>query len=433
MSSKWDQFIVSQPNVETPTTDVAPTSQDKWSQYIVQKPETAKASEDVAKSFKFFGFEPKAETIESIRQPVGAALKRFAGGILGTPGDIEQLARSVTGTEKRQILPTSKEVESGFEKVSGQEYKPKGTAQEILAETSGALGSILGLGGPLKGASLLKSLTRTGLGAFVPATTSVISGKAELPDWMQASAVIGSGILTHRITGKSMRQIEKELYKQADTMAEKVMLPTDNLTTRLDKLQSKMSEGLSTGPKDRINKMIDELKAKASGGAIPLPNLMQARRDAIEVSKEFTREVRKGSERYWSGLRQAIDDTVGDYEKINPEFSQVYRQANSLHRGLNEARIIEKFIISHPILSSTAAGGEFFLHTLGHALVGPSITAGGAVVGKLTEFAIAMKRNPGLRKAWQDVMKDASKNEVRATLNSLRKFHKEAKEEGLTD
>jgi hypothetical protein len=216
-------------------------------------------------------------------------------------------------------------------------------------------------------------------------------------------------------------------------MAEKVMLPTDNLTTRLDKLQSKMSEGLSTGPKDRINKMIDELKAKASGGAIPLPNLMQARRDAIEVSKEFTREVRKGSERYWSGLRQAIDDTVGDYEKINPEFSQVYRQANSLHRGLNEARIIEKFIISHPILSSTAAGGEFFLHTLGHALVGPSITAGGAVVGKLTEFAIAMKRNPGLRKAWQDVMKDASKNEVRATLNSLRKFHKEAKEEGLTD
>ena len=426
MSSKWDQFIVSQPNVEEPSTNVTPTSQDKWSQYIVQKSETGKASEDVAKSFKFFGFEPKAETIESIRQPVGAALKRFAGGLLGTPGDIEQLARSVTGTEKRQILPTSKEVESGFEKISGQEYKPEGTAQEILAETSGALGSILGLGGPLKGASLLKSLTRTGLGAFVPATTSVISGKLELPDWMQASAVIGSGILTHRLTGKSMKQTANELYKKSDELAKGVMIPTDPFKNRLDKFQSTLSEGLTTGPKSKMHSAVEEIKGKISGGAVPLPSIIKFRKDVNEISKEFTKDQLKGSESYWKGLRSTIDETIGEYEKVNPEFSQTYRQANSLFRGLNEARSIENFIKKHPILSGE---GALFLKFL--TPIGISSTLTGATSLKAIEFANALRRNPGYRKAYYDVLKDASKNELKGTINSLRKFNEISKEEGI--
>jgi hypothetical protein len=431
MTSKWDKYIVDEDSSK------AASVADKWSKYVVNEeknPEISSKSEEIAKGFKFFGYQPNPETIEDIRQPVGVALKGFAEGLVGTPGNIYEVGKSVFGLpQAKNPLPTSQDVGSFFEKASGEKFQPQNLPEEILGETAGALGSILGLGGPLKGPTLAKSLQRTGLAAFIPATTSVLAGKAALPPWAQASAVIGSGLLTHRITGKSLNQIEKDLYTQSGNMSKGVVIPSNALNSRIEKLGSEMAQGLSTGPKTRIRSMMNEISAKASGGAIPLDDLIQFRKDVIEVSKEFTPEIRKGSARYWSGLRSAIDASIGDYEKLNPEFSQVYRQANSIHRGLNEARYVERFIKNHKTASGfSTAGAEGFLKILGYSLgTIPTITTAGAT--KMAEFTAAMVRNPGLRKAWKDILKDASKNEVKAVGNSLKVFEKYAKDEDLIE
>ena len=156
----------------------------------------------------------------------------------------------------------------------------------------------MGLGGPLEGANLVHSLFRTGLAAFVPASVAVGISKTGLPDWVKTSAVIGAGLLTHRITGKSMKEISRGLYSQAEELSKDVVLPTENLISRIDKLQGKMSEGLKTGPKSRINDAINEIRGKAQGGAVPVKDLMQFRRDVNEISKEFTKDQLKGSENY---------------------------------------------------------------------------------------------------------------------------------------
>lgn len=385
--------------------------------------------------FKIYGKDPfTEEEYKNLRQNVGYGLKKLSGGMLGSLGDILQFVKQTglggpVGNNIPQILPTSETIEKGFEKLSGEQYQPTGAIGEYAGEAAGFLGSILGLGGPLKKSGKIPGMARTALAAIIPSSFLTTAKKMDLPEWAQVAGTVGAGFLTHRLTGKSLRTIESDLYKRAESLSQGESLYSDELLKRLENLQERLAEGLKTGPKSRINSMLEEIAAKAGGGAIKVHDLMQFRRDINEVSKEFTKDQLKGSERYWRPLRNAIDQTIGDFEKTNPEFSEAYRNANSLHRGLNESRAIENFIRNNKTLAGLGGAADAFLFYLGHGIDPIS----GAATAKIAEFSVALARNKGLRNAWWNIIKDASKNEIKGTATSLKKFNNELEKEGLLD
>lgn len=416
-------------------------------------------AQQIAKSFKFYGYEPKPSTIEAVRKPLVQKLvaptTEFVSSALGSPGDLLSLvnqliakpvSEKITGQEGvpfeetflGKLIPTSEKVHKGFETLAEEKLRPETIGEELLGTTAGFLGSMIGLGA--------KGLTKPGkipftvktmppaiknvLNAFAPASAFVATKKADLPPWLQASATIGTSLLMHRATGKSLKQINKDLYDKSSEMSKNVMLPSTGLENRLNNLESVMSKGLKTAPKSRILNLIDEMKAKASGGAVPLDDLIQYRKDIIETSKEFTKELRKGSEKFWKPLRAAVDNTIGDYEKLNPEFSKVFREANSLFRGINESKKIENFLSKNKFGSSVSGLASAYLMKTLKSMVG--ITPTTALVGAKSYFFInALRKNPGFRKAYKDILKNAANENVRGTSRALKNFNQIAEKDKI--
>lgn len=415
--------------------------------FVDIKPSTK--SQEVAKGFKFFGYQPKAETIEPIRhqlmQKLVEPVTEFTTSALGAPGDVlsllneiiaRPLSEKLTGKPSQsfeesllgQFIPTSERLHKGIEEFAGEKIRPETTSEELLGTTAGFLGSMLGFGTKGLGkagqipftAKKIPATVKTVLSAFAPATAFVSAKKADLPPWMQVGATIGTSLLTHRLTNKSIPQISKDLYVKSDKLAKNVLMPAEKLNRRLDNLQQIMSKGLTTAPKSRINTLINEINGKASGGAIPLSDLIQFRKDIIEVGKEFTKEQMKGSEVFWKPFRATIDNTINDYK--NPEFQKTFREANSLYRGIQESKKMESFLKKHWQGTALGLGGEYLLKQVGHSLGIPTIGVLGGI--KTYNFINSLRKNPGFRKAYKDLLKNATNENIKGTSRALKNFNK---------
>ena len=378
--------------------------------------EPSEGAKKTAKNLNFFGIQPKAETIEKIRRPVGIGAKGFTQGALGQLGNLAEILGPLAGP-LGQFFPSSKQVGKDFESVAGEKFTPETTTEEFIERGAEGAGSILGTGGPLKAATGIGQVAKTTAAALVPAGVSLFTEKENLPPWMQAAATIGSSLALHRASGKSLRSIEKDLYGQARNLAAGQNVDASQLSRNLNTLEQQLSKGGSTGPKSAVKGLVDEIKAKIANGRISMEDLMEFKRNINERAGEFFKI--SGSKGFWKLLGKNVDNAIQVFEQTNPQFKDAYRYANSLHKGLNESRVIERFIKSHPILAGHAGGINALLHFSG--IGAPGI--GTAALAKGAEVATALVRNPGLRRAYFDFLKSASKGEVRGALAALKKFN----------
>lgn len=387
--------------------------------------EPSNKSKEIA-SEKIYGWQPfTPEQVEAQRHKIGIGLKGFAGGLLGSLGDLSEFAQSIAGIEKPfKILPSSQDVGAFFEKASGEKFTPETTGEQFLFQGTTGLGSILGLGGPIKGATKLGTLARTALGAFVPAGVATITEKEKLPPWMQAASTIGSSFLLHRLTGKGLKDMERALYKKVNSLVpEGTTVPAPKLESKIGHLESDLKKGLEATSESAVLKTLDKLRNKIIDGEIGVDELAASRRSLVEMRLE--NEIRKSprARNLLNSLFDGIDETIENYGQKNPEYLKLYRQANSLHKGLQESKSIEHFIKKNPYLA--IAGATFLQY------ISPFTTGATVVLGKGAALGSALARNPGLRKAYWEVLKNASKEEGKATLSSLKKFNKEAEKSGL--
>lgn len=389
--------------------------------------EPSEKSKEIA-SEKIFGYQPfTAEQIETARHKVGIGLKGVASGILGSLEDISEFAQGIVGVKKPvKFLPSSQDVGEFFEKASGEKFSPETTGEEFLEKGTTFLGSLLGLGGPLKGGSKIGSLGRTALGAFVPAGVATVAEKENLPSWMQAASTIGSSFLIHRLTGKGLKDMEKALYKKAESLLpEGASVDASQLESKIGRLETGLRKGLEAPSESAVLKTLDKFRNKIQDGEIAIDELTAARRSLVEMT--LTDEVRKSprARTLLKSVFKDIDDTIGEYGKKNPEYVETYRQANSLHRGMQESKKIGNWIKQHPYLA-TAAGS--FLGVFSPLGLGTSLAA-----GKSLAIGSALARNPGLRKAYWEVLKNASKQEVKGTATALKKFNSQLKKTDLEE
>jgi hypothetical protein len=404
--------------------------------------EPSNKTKKIAKEFKLFGYEPKPETIAPI-QKTAEQWVRYPGveltsSLFGKFGDMASLANEILGKpvagksfEEIPILgqiPTSERFHKGAEELAGEKIRAESLPQEIFGTGMGFLGSLLGFkgaGGLTKAGRIpfttkkLPASVKSLITTFAPATAYVGSKRMDLPPWMQVGATIGTSLLAHKATNKSIGEISGELYKMRDQLSKDVIMPGTPFAEDLNVLFAKMKKGGTTPVEKEIMKFFDEIKAKAEGGDIELDELIKSRSKLFNVSDMFTKKQKKGTELFWNEAERIIDKHIKNYK--NTLFQNINDEANSIYRGIKESRRMETFLTSSKIHSILGIGGGFLLKYLKNMIgIGP---VSAALSIKSYNFARALQRNPSFRNAYKNVLKNATNENVPSTIRSIKGFN----------
>ena len=305
---------------------------------------------------------------------------------------------------------------------------PKGEAETFMGKAAEFGGEFLTgniLTGPIgRGANIFTKIFKPFVNAFVPGAALAGAQILDLPPWAQALSTIVTSIFTHKATGKNLRQYNSETYKKAfDVLPENAMGSTNKLGNKLDVLKNELKKGGEAPSEKAVLTAINQVESKIKNGQIPIDNATALKRSFNEyiIADEVRKQPR--ARNLFKSINSSLDEIIEDYGKTqNPKFLKFYREANSAHKGLNENRMIERFIKSHPVASTVGSHLVYALLDIPFSTLG-----GGAAVLKGTELLSAFARNKGLRSLYGKVLKDASKENVSSMTKSIKTLEKEFK------
>lgn len=398
---------------------------------IIEDEKVSPKADEIAEQFKFFGYKPEARTIENLRRKAGVGLRGALQG-LGVPGEIAELGQRLVGVKKPlKVLPTTKDLGQLFDRTAGEDFTPQNTSEEFINRGTEFLTAAFSLGGLSKAPTAARALGKNLLNAFVPAGVSIGAEQANLPPWMQAAATIGSSILTHKFTNRSLRDINREWQRSARNALKDELVDVAPIESKLSEMLKdiRRTKLKSSPSRQFLEKQINPILEKTKRRLIPFEEWDGINQTLGEVSRE-AREL-KGGKRLLGQIQSIVQEEGKQLQRKNPDGYKAFRLANSLTKGLNESRFIENWLKRNPKLAAQSGVMAAFLKA---AIGSPAVTALKGGIGlKATEMTAALARNKGLRKAYFEVMKNAAAENTKGTLASLKKFNAQAKKEGLED
>src|SRR5215831_11189453 len=437
----WSKYLIEDtPLVEQEETAIQQSNQDgdqviDWDQYLSKQ--------------------DKWKLPESTRNPIRSAA-RFSETILGLPGDTVQFAKNLLeylpktpkildreqnfiqkmGREVIESFPTSQELKEISSYLSNGFTDPQ-SAQEEFGDDIISLGTALLTG--LKDPTKLKTLGK----AYGLATAAKGGGKvAELygaGEKGKSYTELGTLILSSLLTRRYADGFVKNKYQKARSLIpENTMQDTTSLLSDLNKAEIELSKGLpkTSSTKSKALSTLEEIKNKASGGAMPMEEIVDAYHDVNELrtSKKLFEDLNSTEKKLMKSrldkVQEPIRKSIENYGKNNTEFYQEWEEANQAHSVLAKNRSAKDFIIKNMktipghLLLSGAVKLFVGLPALG------SLGAGFAAyqTGKIMTRIVT---NPSLRKYYFEVINSASQENLPATIKSLSKLNKELeKEEG---
>jgi hypothetical protein len=412
---------IEEPRVATPIDTPPPTERYR----LVEEEDPLAKEREIAESMRIFGWQPQPETIAKIRHPTGIALKGIAKGILGSPGELIDFAQRLTGVEKPfKILPKTEDIGKMFDHLSGEQFDPQNLGEEIIDRGTEFLGSMLALGGPLKATTAAKTLGRTVLGAFAPAAASVATEKAKLPPWMQVSATLGTSFLTHRLTGRGLRDMERDLYSTAHQRAGTNTIDATSLQREAKALAGKLrSGGVAESDRKALEKTTDILQSIGKGKEIKVQTLMNIKRKINEArgqlfAKDLGKEGVRAARRNIDKTSRLVNNAIKSFD--DPAFQTAYTTANDLHAGIQETSKLYGFLRKH--IPSTGLGA-ILLKNAGLLTFKTGVAF--PIVGQTGLFFKSLAKHPAYRKAYFNLLKNAAKEEVRGTATAYKNLQKE--------
>ena len=413
------KIVEETPEEEVPTTKfriIEETSQEN----IEEKPSIFK---NLLEKTAPFRFEPSKEALEKVRHPLGVSAKGFAKGVFGTPGDLANFVQQLVGIKKPlTLLPTSEMVGDLFDKLTEEQFNPENLPEEFAERGAEFLGSIIGLGGPLKAPTFAKTIGRNILAAFAPAGVSLFAEKANLPPWAQVASTIGTSYLTHRLTGKGLNDIERGLYKKSRELAGDNVISAKNLKNSAQKLITELEKGgIEASDKPALKKITDAL-GEIKDDKIKLQDLLDTKVKLNEVrgqlfEKDLGKAGVRAARKKINDVAKLFDNTIKEFE--NPEFQQIYKQANQLHGGRAETTKTYNFLKKNILPSGI---GAVILKTLVPSAAKGALAA--VPVAQVGYFMKALAKYPGYRKAYFEILKNAAKEDARGTISAVKKLEK---------
>ena len=390
---------------------------------------------------------------------VGYAGKKFTGELIGGFGSLAELIGKIPylgGGAKAisTILPKVEGVEKGYEKVLGRKFEPTGMISEILGEAARFAGGLISFGGMPRAATTAGRIGRGLVATGLPAAASVLTKKGKLPPWAQAAATIGTSLAAHKLTGLDARQIERGLYREARTSAGNATINARQgirgtggargLPSFESELRTMRNEilrgGTSSVYKDPTLKHINDLlnSIHRNKGNMSIQELLAFRENINTTRGTLFKRAMSGevnapkAKRLINNLNGSLDNFLNRYQ--NPEFQRAYRTANSIHKGRMDTRKIYEFLSSHAFNKTYSSGVGL---GLAYSMINGSIgtiagkAAPAAAIAQAGAWANAMAKNPGLRYAFREFLRSASREELKATGKALNNLGIEAKKAKL--
>lgn len=373
---------------------------------------------------------------------------RVVETVLGFPGDIVQFTKTVgeklpatkqkptglqdVGRSLLEKLPTSEDIKSVSSYLTGGFTDPQGAAEELGDELT-SLSTALAI--PFKNPEKFTSFLGT-LGKSIAKSIPAVGARKTVEEFgggqgAQSAAELGTLFLTGLIGKKTANKFVGEQFSQAKSKIPKgAMIPTQTLVSDLERVERDLSKGISTPTKKEVLGAVEELKNKASGGAMPVEDLVQSYHDINErltgkkLFDDLSKSERKLLKTRYDQFKTQVNNAVADYGRYNPEFFDQWKKANQGFATIAQSRKISNFFEKNvkklpPYLIPSVAVDLF----MGH----PTATGATALsfVGiKTGEMLNRIAKSPILRKHYTDVISAATEENFPAVVRSLKELDK---------
>lgn len=434
-----NQFLVKdEPEDFSP--EVSPTREPiDVSRYLVKEPETM---------------------IEAATRQAARTGSRIAETVLGLPGDLIQLAKTIgmalpgaeeqptfiqrLGQQAIEKVPTSSDLQRFSEKITSDYTKAQNPAEEFSDDVfSLASGLFIGGGGGAasKGKVLMKGLKSVGkaLSARTARKGAELLGAGEKG---QLATEIGTLFAIDLVSPKMVDKFVGDLFNSARSEIKPgTLIRTAGLEQELNRLGSEFATEAFPATTADVGKSLTDLSAKASGGAMPISDLvgnyhqinmrMTARGLYDGLGKREAAVLRRNFEKY----RRIIGNTIEDYgRQSNPEFLKRWKEAKHAYGTMAESRKLGNFIArkidkipSHLYggIALELIGGAAFGHPVAAASAA-GITLAGVGVGRAAlnvgESLIQISKDAKLSRYYRQAITAASQEKLPDLIRNLEKL-----------
>lgn len=421
-----------------------------WSQFKEVKP----APKEESPEFDWSQFkEVKEEKPESFTEKIERHILRSASRIgetaLGLPGDIASLpstllqkgAEKITGKDQSTAanvakavfpganLPTSSQLKEKAVEASEGYLAPKGKGEEISDEVIQDFTSLLS---PAKaGGSLLKTLSRKlGIAAGATGAKELAAGFGA-GEKGQAGTKVGTMFLLSIFDPKGASKYVSNLYQDAkELVPEGAKVSAKNLSLELSSLRKQLEKGGSAASKTKAIQKIDEINSKISKKQIPVEELTEFKKTINESRASLYDEFKSDkagralAKRNLDSVSKTVDNALGDYAKVNPEWGNVYNDANAGYAAIQSskkaAKSVAEFLRQNPHLKYGALAAELFLAPKSIAFL-PLAYAG----IKGVELLARISKSSVLRKYYIGAAEAAVKEDAAAFARNMEKLDSE--------
>ena len=214
----------------------------------------------------------------------------------------------------------------------------------------------------------------------------------------QSNTKIGALMASYLINPGSARQLENRLYNQQNlALPQNASIDAPHLQSFIRSNRNRLQRGGSAPSKTEAIRKLDELEEAFVNGRIPMRELTEFKKSineliadrysAIGVSKEGSAATLHNLNR----IGTAVDRTISRYGRRNPNWHNIYRQANEVHGALSRGAQIRNWLDKQ---RSGALKNAGLAHALGHGISAPVAT--GAIAAELSiraaSIAIIAKR-----------------------------------------
>lgn len=412
--------------------------------------ESAPKKKSFGQEFKEFFTSPEENPFE---QGLGTAVRGVSSAILGAPGNINELSRSaaegtvnfvssllggpqIENQERTRILPTTSDVEKGFDVATEGKYVPTEetkpyyeTGQDIASmflPGSGALKAWQKIAIPIVG-----QLSKQGIKALGGSEKSQELGKL---GFMLGMSIAGTAN-GEKYASNLLQQSESLLTP--GTMID--ALPTSNVINRLK--NSTWFRGADTPSTRPAKQLIEAIEKNISGGQMEGQMAVQLRKNANEIQKNLgafdvvSKSDKKKAILHLNEAKEAVMKGLDHYGKTrDPIFWKLNQEANMAYATIAKSQVLKRAIEKYaPSLKSNAAKALFGGGSLAGAgtlitkaplaaagsLGGAAATAGALKTGQILYRVMA---NPKLREYYSNVIKYAAKDNSKAIVLNLQRL-----------
>jgi len=415
--------------------------------------------------FDFSKYHDKKEptVLEETGRHVVRTGARIAESVAGTGGNLVGFAKYLTkalpklpealesgvgggspiqkyGRKALEKLPSSDDLKKLSSEFTSGFTDPQSAQEEFGDEVAGLFGDLaVGAENPKTFYNLLNTIGKNVFKAAAAKGTGKVAELYGASPKAKAVTEIGTLFLMGQLGKRAPDAYVKEQYEQVKKkIPQQTMVNTTGLANDLGNIEQEFSKGLTTGTKTEVLKPLSELKAKASGGAMPAEELFQSYRDINEhmnaknLFDTFSKSDRDLLKYRYGILKDELKKPILSLKSQYPEAIDQWLNANEAKSILMQSEGIKNFLKSHakslPGHLATGMAIKFFLGTSGMTAVGAGTTS--YFAGRILK---RMAKSPTLRQHYLNVIKESSKENWPAVLSNLNRMEKELKSSGLEE